>query len=811
MRHGAGDQSSLASRFFGALLVCAVTSIALFSHLTADDGGAAASPRGPIRPYHRSLPAVPAPPAPPPSPSSRPTHDPASARTPAEYIAAVLGRDADRLEQLSAARAALSHLQSQHPTDDPLLDPHAPAYRPSPHFPAPSGVRCVLLPDAFELCEYTDVCTDVTPTPHTNKDKHYSKNTALLFVHEPAPPVDPPPPRYNRWQPLSPSHPWEKDPDQWDSVYGDAPPTVKHFSTPPNTPPLPFGSRLRLLPVKPSDTVPTALGGTSPHPVVWLPSAWFVHDLVGPHLWTHSSSVAFPLLGAAIVNATAGLRLPPVETLVVLGDIRSKQAHWNWNVSVPKVSDDSPPGAYPPLPIRVGDEGEWSHALVGSVLGHIARGGAAEVEGGPDLRPYHGHPSRPRRRGGEGDGAESVTGNDGVEQRSPWTGVAPSPPDGEFPHLAALASRASPDTPLPPVPFSFLLAQRGEGARPGTRVVWDSSDVDDLVARVADTAGVDGLRDPGLDGPITRVCVRRGVVLGERFALISGDAEASEVRELGYATLGVPRPPSGFRPPLRAIVLDRIGSAVLRPFGLSDALDTGPPPRAFANLAPVLAVLKKYNVPFDVVNDTTIRRDGLAGAARRVSQYNLAIVAHGATETNLAWLPRRSVVIEIQPYSMYCPLFTRFLSRLGHSLFTIYSRLKGPGLDWSLPWLEDVAAEALRNGLPPPTSLPPGENQTHFLQCEDAALPVAADSNCYHVAKKATVAVPVHEFEHTLVRALDLLGVKVWPRGLFDLVEGLPQGTRDIALVPDGSYYERRGAGAVAALRRVATGEAQGR
>jgi hypothetical protein len=54
-----------------------------------------------------------------------------------------------------------------------------------------------------------------------------------------------------------------------------------------------------------------------------------------------------------------------------------------------------------------------------------------------------------------------------------------------------------------------------------------------------------------------------------------------------------------------------------------------------------------------------------AEQARLVGQYGMVVVAHGAGETSLAFLPRRSVVIEIAPYQMWCPIYQRLLTNMG--------------------------------------------------------------------------------------------------------------------------------------------------
>jgi hypothetical protein len=75
-------------------------------------------------------------------------------------------------------------------------------------------------------------------------------------------------------------------------------------------------------------------------------------------------------------------------------------------------------------------------------------------------------------------------------------------------------------------------------------------------------------------------------------------------------------------------------------------------------------------------------------------------------------------------------------------------------------------------------------------------LPEAATADCWHEAKHAAVYTPIHQFEFTLIRALDQIGVRVHPQpgALWDAVDGL--GTRgepdDSAMSYAPGLYESR-------------------
>ena len=118
---------------------------------------------------------------------------------------------------------------------------------------------------------------------------------------------------------------------------------------------------------------------------------------------------------------------------------------------------------------------------------------------------------------------------------------------------------------------------------------------------------------------------------------------------------------------------------------------------------------------------------------------------------------------------MWCPIYQRLLTNLGHFHFPIYSRLKGPLLDWTYVSGPKVSEN---------------ERKALWTMCEMSPLPEAATSSCWHEAKHAAVFVPIHEFEHTLIRALDLIGIRVHPApgALFDAVDGMATiGVADIA------------------------------
>ena len=369
--------------------------------------------------------------------------------------------------------------------------------------------------------------------------------------------------------------------------------------------------------------------------------------------------------------------------------------------------------------------------------------------------------------------------------------------DGSYDALAAaLAAAYGPSSSdggsARPLPVDFLRLQNN---LPGTRVIWNINDIP--VPPLPYSAKPGG--PPLVETRRRRLCARRAAILGERPTLITGPLEANAIREFGHVALKTKRRDDDFYepPPKKALLLDR------------GRIRNGPiKSRAFANVDAMVAVLNKYEVEFDLVTDRNVSKMTFPEQARLFSQYGLVIVAHGAGETNFAFLPRRAAVIEISPVLLWCPLcvcvagraalgdyssplptivilpppppcpcchsYHRFLSALGHSVFPIFSRLKGPLLEWNI-WLGENATLEERVAL--------------AASCERKPLQNIARMSCWHEARNAAVMTPIHEFEHVLLRALDTIFIKKFPRNSsFDLIEGVAQFGPDVPFWREGHY-----------------------
>ena len=122
--------------------------------------------------------------------------------------------------------------------------------------------------------------------------------------------------------------------------------------------------------------------------------------------------------------------------------------------------------------------------------------------------------------------------------------------------------------------------------------------------------------------------------------------------------------------------------------------------------------------------------------------------------------------------------YHRFLSALGHSVFPIFSRLKGPLLEWNVILGEDATLE---------------QRVALADSCERKPLTNIARMHCWHEARNAAVTTPIHEFEHVLLRALDTIGIKKFAlNSSIDLLEGLAQGGPDVPFWREGHYEAAR-------------------
>jgi hypothetical protein len=276
--------------------------------------------------------------------------------------------------------------------------------------------------------------------------------------------------------------------------------------------------------------------------------------------------------------------------------------------------------------------------------------------------------------------------------------------------------------------------------------------------------------------------------------MIGGVAEANHFRrfaahKLGAAPAAADAPPGGgppaHLPPARVLFVDRGGPPPPLPAPAPAPAPPRPPrtfERYFANRGAMLGVLAKYGLAPTLLTDADIGAMSLAQQARAWAAHGLLVIVHGATEVNNAFLPPRAAVIEVSPFLTWCPLYANAAHRAGLHHLPIYARAKPPTLEYA--W----------------TYTFPGQTPAQFdalvaafaARCDDKGLVRAsADAECWHEALRTSVVTPIHTFEHTLLTALELVGLqRPHNASAIDRLHGVPEG-RPPALVDD-AWYEQR-------------------
>ena len=330
-------------------------------------------------------------------------------------------------------------------------------------------------------------------------------------------------------------------------------------------------------------------------------------------------------------------------------------------------------------------------------------------------------------------------------------------------------------------------------------------------------------------GRRTRVCARRAVLPGNRDTATAGLSEANYLREFahglregaapGSAALephltGVDgaalpsgaapegAPPEGAPPrdgfvgrmrELPILVLDRgqreNGFSVVGPWG-----------RRFANLPAMLAVLRKYELNYTLVEDVDLVALSFEQQAALFNRHKVLIAAHGAGLQNALFLPPRSAIIEVTPRGMWCPLFFRSQVAAGHFVFPIHSLL-----------FDVQQTFSYSSGLQGPAQAGYNESAAyHDALCVARGHFWSAQTSgaCFHESKTAPVVTPIHEFEAALLHAVDAVGGPLRHRGAaHHLLEGIPSeadaaraaaaGEAPFPWAREAGYYARRAWGLV--------------
>ena len=470
--------------------------------------------------------------------------------------------------------------------------------------------------------------------------------------------------------------------------------------------------------------------------------------------WRIASSLHFPLLSAAYLNATLRLGLPPLSAILYLGGDTAALD----GLSGPELR----PG--------------WDSALLHGVARFVAGHSIDESEDG---KGSSGGGRKRRRKDSSSGGGGSKEGHSqtlaaaghlflGREYPKP-----PKPAEGGG-AIGALAedseaddaditnsSELLPSSPSQPAPQaaqgnSNSNSNRKGGDEDANRRKFKRAPPGSIRFMTVGEDAVHRIRDTP-----SRVCARRAVFLGQKPLLLGGPAEANAWMLAASRHIF---PKSGLRFPYP--------SAAERKHRPLKVLiwDAG----RIANLAPLLAVVRKY-VPSGAIGDITALTSEEAEAmaagqlAAVVNGHNILVTSAGEGFVHSLFLPPRSTIILVHPYQLWSPLHQRIGTIAGHNVLPIFSRLPGPGRSYGSTG-----------------TLTPDE-------CEAMGYVEAATTPCAGAYRKAKVVVPLATFESTLIDAIALAGPVRFQHtdSPLDSLEGAPPSGMPIPPYYDFTYGQR--------------------
>jgi hypothetical protein len=505
-----------------------------------------------------------------------------------------------------------------------------------------------------------------------------------------------------------------------------------------------------------SNSVPMSVGGTYDGEVTWMDGLYFgtYDQIVNP--WLSHAQISSPLFGLLYLNATAALDLPPLNAFTAAAmpteahRLITTTSHMTPFNRLGTDEDDVWEDLTNEVIFSFMGENRWSLQMLHHLLKFVSR----------DKRPGIGSWSGKPPPATFLDKAKLKTF---VEQCVPAIpcrkGKDITAADAACPALPAFcqsllaeqkkAGFAKPTASFPSVPRSWLYFENVEGARaffmnkglPYPDLPVDSKKV-----------GPDG-------NAKQRVCTRRAVHFGARFNMAGGAAESAFVRAIGEKAFGVKPAEPGIRPdlpPAKVLLVDKCENCRIR--------------RHILNIDEVRGVLTKYGIDFTFMSDDKINKLTLNEQTDLFSNHGLIIAPHGSALVNALFAPRRSVVIELFPYNLFCPVYWKMSLHQGRYHFPIFSKAKGPDLSF--------------------TYFRPKDDFTFMRKCEGEGL--ASTYYCFFEYRWQSIIVPIHQFEHTLLDALSLIGLARPPQNsTISKLHGYPDGDWGPLLVPDANYYKK--------------------
>jgi len=176
----------------------------------------------------------------------------------------------------------------------------------------------------------------------------------------------------------------------------------------------------------------------------------------------------------------------------------------------------------------------------------------------------------------------------------------------------------------------------------------------------------------------------------------------------------------------------------------------------------MVALLKKYKLNYEVLDWTT--SPPVKEQARILSRTGLLITMHGAGLTNMIFMHKRTAVMEIFPHKIYCPIYGKMANMLGLNYFPLFAAKRGQTVLFDYMDGPQITDERrIEKG----------------KICEElSSLEVAHGGHtCWGEYIHGSVVTPIAQFELLLLRALDHLGMRVYPvNSTLAALEGVYQG-----------------------------------
>jgi hypothetical protein len=192
----------------------------------------------------------------------------------------------------------------------------------------------------------------------------------------------------------------------------------------------------------------------------------------------------------------------------------------------------------------------------------------------------------------------------------------------------------------------------------------------------------------------------------------------------------------------------------------------------FENLDAITGLLRKYNVPFDVVSEADFQHLPLRTQAKVTASHSILITTPGPHLVLAALMFRRTIQILVEPFGLLHPLAPRQAGAADQFPRVIYSRIKPKNIAPEQRTAWDAAISIGCHDLP-------------VLEC-------AKNPTCAKGFSRVPVVVPLAQLEAELLNAFQLLDDPRMPKqDPLSLLLGLPQDAIDEGSPTTGIYEKR--------------------